>query len=513
MNGATHALETALAAGVDVCFANPGTTEMDLVGALDTVSGVRSVLCLFEGVVTGAADGYARIAGRPALTITHLGPGFANGIANLHNARRAHSPVVNLIGDHATWHLPADAPLSSDIESLASPVSRFVRRSATPEAFGLDVRDAISAALGPPSGVATVIVPQDAAWGEISVPPPTAVRTTRSVDGAAVDRAAKRLRSEGERGAVLVGGNVTTKCLDALAAIRQATGCRVLADTFVPKIQLGRGTHVVDTLPYFPEQASGELASLAFVAFAGTRAPVAFFGYREMTRSELLPEDCETETLSGPGEPNELELAALAEALGAKPVAVETREPAVAPPDGPLDVMTLGAVLAAEMPEDAILVNEAATSGFGLQLGAAAAAPFELLHLTGGAIGQGLPSAVGAAIAAPDRPVIAFQADGSGMYTQQALWTMAREQLNVTVVLCANHAYRILQVELGRSGIAEPGRQAMSLTDLSNPRIDWLALATAMGVPSTRVSTTTELGKALGATREPGPYLIEAALA
>lgn len=510
MNGATHALETAVAAGVDVCFANPGTTEMDLVGALDTVSGMRSVLCLFEGVLTGAADGYARIAGKPALTLTHLGPGFANGIANLHNARRACSPVVNLIGDHAGWHLPADAPLASDIESLASPVSRLVRRSATPEALGIDVRDAIAAALGPPSGVTTVIIPQDAAWNATSASPPALARTTPSVDGAAVDRSAARLRADGAQCALLVGGNLTRRALDAAAAVRQATGCRVLSETFAPKVELGRAAHVVDTIPYFPEQAAADLAPLKFVSLAGSRTPVGFFGYRDMTRSELLPEGCETETLCGPGESAELPLEALAEALDASPVALESREPALFPPEGPLDVMTLGAVLAAGIPENAILVNEAATSGFGLMLHAAAAAPFEMLNLTGGAIGQGLPNAVGASIAAPDRPVIAFQADGSAMYTQQALWTMAREQLNVTVVLCANHAYRILQVELGRSGIAEPGRNAMSLTDLSNPRIDWRALATAMGVPSVRVSTTTELQKALGATREPGPYLIEA---
>lgn len=510
MNGAVYALETAREAGVDLCFANPGTTEMDLVAALDTVSGVRSVLCLFEGVVTGAADGYARMAGKPALTLTHLGPGFANGIANLHNASRAGSPIVNLIGDHASWHLAADAPLTSDIESLARPVSRFVRRVASAADMGPDILDAISAAMGPPSGVASLIVPQDAAWGEVDARARAAVPTARAVDRGAIERAAERLRRDGERSAVLLGGRLSKRALDAAAAVGQATGCRVLIDAFPARVPQGRGVPAFDVVPYFPEQALEELGTLSSMVLAGTRAPVAFFGYRRVGKSQLLPEGCATIGLSGPGEPMEPELVALAEALDATPVMAEAREPVAAVPDGPLDVMSLGGVIAAEMPEGTIVVNEAATSGFGFMLHARNAAPHDVLHLTGGAIGQGLPTAVGAAIAAPDRPVIAFQADGSAMYTLQSLWTMAREQLNVTVVLCSNRAYRILQVELGRTGNAEPGPNAMSLTDLSNPEIDWVSLAQGMGVPARRATTTTELATALGACKEPGPSLIEA---
>lgn len=510
MNGAVHALETARDAGVDICFANPGTTEMDFVAALDTVSGVRSVLCLFEGVVTGAADGYARMAGRPALTLTHLGPGFANGIANLHNASRAGSPIVNLIGDHASWHLAADAPLTSDIESLARPVSLFVRKVENAAGMGSDIADAISAAVGPPSGVASLIIPQDAAWNDTDARTPKVGPTSYSVDKDAVTRAAERLRRDGERAAVILGGRLSKPGLEAADAVRAATGCRVLLDTFPARVPQGRDVPAFGVVPYFPEQAMEELSALSSVVLAGTRAPVAFFGYRRVGKSQLLPEACETIKLSGPGEPTEPELAALAEALDAKPVAVESREPAASLPDGPLDVMTLGGVIAAGMPEGAIVVNEAATSGLGLAFYAMNAAPHDLLHLTGGAIGQGLPTAVGAAIAAPDRPVIAFQADGSAMYTLQSLWTMAREQLNVTVVLCSNRAYRILQLELGRTGNAEPGPNAMALTDLSNPDLDWVSLARGMGVPAKRATTTTELAAALTACKEPGPSLVEA---
>lgn len=510
MNGACHALETARAAGVDVCFANPGTTEMDLVAALDTVAGMRGVLCLFEGVATGAADAYGRLTGRPALTLLHLGPGFANGIANLHNARRAGSPVVNLIGDHATWHVGADAPLTSDIESLASPVSKRIFRSTSPESFGRDTAEAIVASIGPPAGVSTIIVPQDAAWEETSARAVPVEISPRAVDADAIEAVAALLRERGDRGGLLIGGMVTRGALHAAAAIRAATSCQVWLDTFPARIAQGRDLPTFESIPYFPEQAIEVLGSLSDLVIAGTRAPVAFFGYRSVGRSQLLPDACERHVLSGVGTCPEPDLAALADALGAGTPAVDDRDPVAAVPDGPLDVLTLGAVVAGHLPENAIVVNEAATSGFGFGMQADKAAPHDVLHLTGGAIGQGLPSAVGAAVAAPERPILALQADGSGMYTLQSLWTMAREQLNVTVIVCANRAYRILQMELGRTGNVEPGPNALALTDLSNPHLDWVQMAGGMGVPGTRVETTGELARALGETREPGPFLIEA---
>jgi acetolactate synthase-1/2/3 large subunit len=176
-------------------------------------------------------------------------------------------------------------------------------------------------------------------------------------------------------------------------------------------------------------------------------------------------------------------------------------------------VGALGQTLAALQPDGAIVVDEGATSGLAWFALSAAAPPHDCLSLTGGAIGQGLPSAVGAALACPDRKVVAFQADGSGMYTLQSLWTMARESLDVTVVVAANRAYRILQAELGRAGIFEPGPKAASLTDLTHPELDWVSLAKGMGVPGTRVDTAEAFADAFRrAIAAPGPKLIEALL-
>ncbi len=160
MNGAESLLRTAAASGIRICFANPGTTELPLVAAFDTDTGVRPILCLFEGVCSGAADGYARMSGNPAMTLLHLGPGFANGIANFHNARRARSAIFNVIGDHASWHLASDPPLASDIESLARPVSGWLRSADPAGPLSRDAAEAIAAAR---SGmVATLIAPHDA---------------------------------------------------------------------------------------------------------------------------------------------------------------------------------------------------------------------------------------------------------------------------------------------------------------------------------------------------------------
>ncbi|MDE0887460.1 MAG: acetolactate synthase large subunit [Myxococcota bacterium] len=513
-NGAEFALEAARAAGVEVCFANPGTTEMDLVVALDKVPEIRSVLCLFEGVATGAADGYGRIAGKPALTLLHLGPGFANGIANLHNARRAGSPVLNLIGDHATWHLAADAPLTSDIKSLAASVSQFVRRSATPVEFARDLVDGVAAATGSPSGVASLIVAQEAAWedaeGEL---PDLEMAAAVAAEPAAVAEAASRLRGKGAQAGLLLGGMLDGEALEAAARIRASTGCQVWLDTFVPRLREGRGIPHFDAVPYFPEQAMETLAGVESLVFVGTRSPVAFFGYRSVGRSSLLPEGCETLGLSGPGQRPGPDLLALAEALETGPAPGVADAPLGPVAEGAIDVVSLGLILAHWLPEEAILVNEAATSGLGWGLYGRSAAPHDVLSLTGGAIGQGIPNALGAAVAAPDRRVVALQADGSGLYTLQGLWTMAREELDVTVIVCANRAYRILQAELGRTGPAEPGPVAQAMTDLSRPVIEWTRLAEGMGVASCQVSQNRELQAALEARRaERGPYLIEVLL-
>lgn len=515
MTGADSLIQTALAAGVDVCFANPGTTEMPLVAALDRAPRMRALLGLFEGVCTGAADGYARMAGRPALALLHLGPGLANGLANLHNARRAGVPVLLVVGDHATWHLGADPPLASDIVSLANPVSGWVRTVRRPADVAADTAAALEAACAPPGRVATLIVPADCQWEEVQGTP-VAVRTSAPapVSQDRVEAAAQGLRGLAGGGALLVGGAaLDARGLRAAARVRAACGTRVLHDTFVTRLERGAGLPESERLPYFPEQAAAALAGLRALVLCGAREPVAFFGYPGQP-SLLAPDGCQRIPLAAPEEDGIRALEALADALGAPahpPAAASHPRPAL--PSGALDGAKLGQVLAALQPEGAVVVDEGLTSSAPWFAASAAAPPHTVLGLTGGAIGQGLPCAAGAAVACPGRKVIALQADGSGMYTLQALWTMAREGLDVVVVVCANRSYRILQVELARAGIAEPGPAARALADLGRPELDWTALARGLGVPGTRVADADTFAKELArALAEPGPTLIEALL-
>ncbi len=472
MNGAESLIRTAIAAGVEVCFANPGTTEMPIVAALDAVDGLRPILGLFEGVCTGAADGYGRMAEKPAMTLLHLGPGFANGIANLHNARRARSPIVNLIGDQATWHVGADAPLTSDIVSLARPVSGWVQSVRNAASLGRATAEAIAAAGRAPGQVATLIIPSDCQWdpAERHAEPiePTAPPT---VSSDAIKRATESIR-KGKKVALFLGGTALRgRGLKVAARIAAKSGCHLMCETFPARLERGAGMPELDRLPYFPEQAIEVLKPFDTIVIAGAKKPVAFFGYPKFP-SYLIPEGVNTAMLAQPTDDVPAALEALASEIGA-PVSVATPSNVSRPerPIGKLNAMTAGAAIAAMMPEGAIVMDEAATTGLPFLAASAAAPPHTYLSLTGGAIGQGLPCATGAAVACPDRRVIAYQADGSGMYTIQSLWTQARESLNVTTVLCNNHSYRILQVELARAGVAEPGRKARSLTDLSNPNI------------------------------------------
>ncbi len=513
MNGAESLVRTARAAGIELCLANPGTTELPLVAALDREPGIRAVLGLFEGVCTGAADGYARMAGRPALTLLHLGPGFANGIANLHNARRARSPVVNLIGDHASWHLPFDAPLSSDIVSLANPVSSWVRSNRSAATLAADFADAVAAASQPPGQVATLIAPSDSQWDPADGPARPRPRASfPRPDAARIEAAARRLR-ESRSPALLLGlGALGEAGLLAAARVAAATGAALLCDVFPARIERGLGRPRVEKLPYFPEAAQERLSHCDALVLAGARSPVAFFGYPGVA-SRLAPESAE-QLLATPDEDAAGALADLADALAAPArVPAPPRASLPASATGALTPASLGAVLAQLQPEGAIVVDEGATSGLPYFAAAEAAPPHSYLALTGGAIGQGLPCATGAALACPDRKVIALQADGSGLYTLQALWTQAREQLDVVTLICANHSYRILQIELARAGIAEPGAKAQSLTDLSHPDLDWTALARGFGVPAQKARSAEELRAALGAALAgSGPALIEALL-
>jgi acetolactate synthase-1/2/3 large subunit len=510
--GAFSLVETAVRAGVQICFANPGTTEMPIVAAFDRVAGMRVVLGLFEGVCTGAADGWARMTGRPAATLLHLGPGLANGLANLHNARRARVPLVNWIGEHATRHLAFDAPLASDIAALAGTVGwrRTVQSAGEMAEASLA---AVRAALGPPGRVASLIIPADCQWEAGAEPLSiTPAPEAREISAEAVGGAARLLRQG--RAAILLGGNaLTERGLRAAARVVAASGCKVWIETFPTRLERGAHLPAFPILPYFPEQVRQALGDLSGLVLAGACQPVAFFAYPGQP-SLLAGESTALHMLADPDEGVDAALALelLADDLDA-PAGVDASHPRqdYTPGGQPLNPDNLGRVLAALSPENAIVVNEAATTSLNYMMHSVNAAPHTMFFLTGGAIGQGLPNALGAALACPERRVIAFQADGSGLYTLQALWSMAREGVDVTVVVCSNRRYRILQVEMARAGQEKPGPKALSLTDLTNPVIDWAALAKGFGVPAYTVQSDEELSAALQRSlASPGPSLIDA---
>lgn len=509
--GAEVVVNRLLAEGVDVCFANPGTSEMHFVAALDAAPQMRPVLCLFEGVATGAADGYARVTGTPAATLLHLGPGMANGLANLHNARRAFTPVVNIVGDHATYHQPLDAPLESDIDALGQWTHGSVHRPESAADLDSAVHSAVHSATGTPGRVATVILPADYSWGSAPQNPLPDTGIGHEVgDGPAdlmdVAGAAELLRTQGERAVVLLGGAAThADGLRAAARIGAATGARILVETFPARLTRGRGVPAIERLGYLAEQATQQLSGATHLVLVGAKSPVSFFAYPGKP-SVLVPDGAEVCALAVS------ELAALAGELGG--VLPEPPPPGTAElPTGELNPQTLAQVIAALLPENAIISDEANTSGVFLPAATASAPRHDVLTLTGGAIGQGLPVAVGAAIAAPDRPVIALQSDGSAAYTISALWTMAREHLDITVVILNNHAYAILQLELLRVGTQADGERSRSLLDLRRPDIDFASIAQGFGVPATRATSAEELAEQFRtALAEPGPHLIDAAL-
>jgi acetolactate synthase-1/2/3 large subunit len=510
-NGAQALMQTLTDAGVTTCFTNPGTSEMHFVAALDSAPEMRAVLALFEGVATGAADGYARMADRPAATLLHLGPGLGNGLANLHNARKAKVPIVNIVGDHATYHTRYDAQLQSDIETVARNVSSWVRTSTSTPELPRDAVDAIAAAIGPPGQVATLILPADVSWtdgAEPAPPPPPPVPSAASDE--VVERVAQALRGR-KQAAILLGGRALREpALLAAARIAAATGAKLFAETFPTRIERGAGLPPVERIAYFGELVSVQLAGLKHLVLVDTKAPVSFFAYPGK-ESYLVPDGCEVHELATPAQDALGSLAALAEVLGATgatPALQELSRPER--PTGELTADTVCQAVGATLPEGSIVSEEAVTSGLTLPAYTAGAPRHDVLTLTGGAIGQGLPAAIGAAIACPDRPVLALQGEGSAMYTIQALWTMAREQLDVTVLILNNRSYAILNIELERVGADGGGAKARSQLDLAEPNIDFVALASGLGVPSVRVNEcealTAELERAMA---EPGPHLIE----
>jgi acetolactate synthase-1/2/3 large subunit len=510
--GAEALLRTLVGAGVTTCFTNPGTSEMHFVAALDSVPEMRAILALFEGVATGAADGYARMSGRPGATLLHLGSGLGNGLANLHNARKGRVPIVNIVGDHATYHTKYDAQLQSDIETVARNVSSWVRTSSSTAALPGDAAEAIAAALGPPGQVATLILPADVSWSEgasPAAPPPPPAPPVAS--DAAVEAVARALRGRGDTALLLGGRALRESGLVAASRIAAATGTKLLAEVFPTRIERGAGLPAVERVAYLAELASVQLAGLKHLILVDAKAPVSFFAYPGK-QSYLVPDGCEVHELAAPGEDALGSLEALVETLGAgavEPTRVEASRPAR--PSGELTADKVCQAIAAVLPEGAIVSDESQTSGVTLATHTAGAPRHDVLTLTGGAIGQGLPVAVGAAVACPDRPVLALDGEGSAMYTIQSLWTMAREQLDVTAVIFNNRSYAILNIELERVGADRPGPKAKQQLDLAGPDLDFVQIADGLGVPAVRVESGEDMVGALErAIAEPGPHLIEA---
>jgi acetolactate synthase I/II/III large subunit len=511
MNGAESLVRTLVAGGVEVCFANPGTSEMHFVAALDRVEGMRCVLALFEGVVTGAADGYARMAEKPAATLLHLGPGLANGLANLHNAGKAATPVVNIIGDHATYHRRYDAPLTSDIETAARPFCGWVRTSPDARSVAKDGAEAIAAARTPPGKVAALILPADTAWNEadgIATVPD--IPTRARVDAQAVTAAATVLRG-GEPTVIVLGGPALRReGLELAGRIAAKTGAKLMAETFNARMERGAGRVPVDRIPYPVDQAVAVLAPFQHLILIGSKTPVAFFAYPNKP-SLLARPDAQIHPLARREDDVVHALAWLADEVGARaePFAPASYAPSK-PATGKVTPEALAASIGALLPEQAIVVDEGVSTGRGFFPSTRGAHPHDWLQNMGGSIGIGPPLAVGAAVACPGRKVLNLEGDGSAMYTVQALWTQARENLDVTTVIFANRSYAILRYELSQVGAQNVGRKALDMLDLGRPDLDWVSLARGMGVPGAKVDTMDDFNKRLAeGLATPGPYLIE----
>lgn len=510
MNGAESLVHTLLESGIEVCFTNPGTSEMHFVAALDHIPGMRSVLTLFEGVATGAADGYYRMTRKPASTLLHLGPGLANGISNLHNAKKAGAGVVNIVGEHAASHLELDAPLTADIEGLARPVSHWVHSSKSAADVGTDAARAVQAASTAPGQVATLILPSDTAWtdgGQVAAPLAPPVRVAPTAEDIA--RAADAL--DGPDSLLLLGGEaLTVEGLELAGKIAAQTGCALLSEWSNARMERGAGRVPVARVPYPIDQAVDVLAPFKRIVLVGARAPIGFFAYPGKP-AVLTREGADIIELADWSADLQGTLDALCAAAGAEAAEPErTARNPDATVSGPLNPDTIAAVLGQKIPDGAIVVDESITTGRAFHPATKGAAPHTWLNNCGGSIGYSLSCAIGAAIACPDRKVMTLTGDGSALYMPQALWTMAREQLDVTVVIWANHSYQILRGELTNVGVQNPGPRAIDMLSLDRPRIDWVAQARAMGVDGVRVENAEGFSDALyDAFATPGPRLIE----
>jgi acetolactate synthase-1/2/3 large subunit len=511
MNGAESLVHTLLKGGVDVCFTNPGTSEMHFVAALDKIDGMRCVLCLFEGVVSGAADGYARMTGNPAATLLHLGPGLGNALANLHNAKKARTPIVNVVGEHATYHIQYNTPLTSDIEGIARPVSHWVKSAPDAASVGPFGAEAIAAARTGPGQIATLILPANTAWGDDGVVGTVpAVPDREPLDDKAIDAAAETLKGS-EPALLLLGSEALMEGpLETAGNIAAATGCAVLAEGMNKRLQRGAGRLAVNRIPYPVPQALEVLKPYRRIILVGATPPAGFFAYPGMP-SLLAPEGCEIESIAQPEQDCAAALDALADAVGAKTGTAKLQP--LARPDRPTGAITLDSIAAAIgaiLPENAIVADESVTTGRGFYPLTAGAPAHDWLQNRGGSIGLGMPLATGAAVACPDRKVVSLEGDGSGMYTVQALWTQARENLDVTTLVFANRSYNILKGELANVGAGNPGPRAHDMLTLDRPTLDWIDLAKGMGVEAERAETTDELCAAFErGLAVNGPYVVE----
>lgn len=516
MNGADLLCDSLLANGVDVCFANPGTSEMHFVAALDRKPQMRCVLGLFEGVVTGAADGYARMANKPAATLLHLGPGLANGLANLHNARRARTPIINVVGDHATYHLQHDAPLTSDIHSLAHPMSHWVETVAQAEDMGRAANEAFLAAVSR-QAVATLVLPANTAWTEVegAVIQAAEVPAPEPVDGDAVRRVADAVARGSHVTFVLGGRSLREAPLKIAARLAALTNVQVFAQPSNARIERGAGRYPIRCVPFGIDQGAAALANTELLVLVGAPEPVAFFAYPGKP-SRMVRDGCEVVTLADASQDLLAALALVAEATRApadSASSVTSSAGREVPTSGRLTGEAIASTLASVMPEGAVLVDESITSTPTLFGAVRNAPPFDHLALTGGSIGIGLPLATGAAVACPGRKVITMQADGSGMYTIQALWTQARERLDVVTVVLANRTYNILQNEMRNVGVSDFGENARRMLNIDDPALNWVDMARGMGVPGEQADTIERFRDLLvSAIGRQGPFLIQANL-
>ncbi|MDB5557165.1 MAG: thiamine pyrophosphate protein domain protein TPP-binding protein [Enterovirga sp.] len=498
--------------GVTVFFANPGTSELHAVSAIDREAGARGVLCLFEGVATGAADGYGRIARSPAATLLHLGPGLANGMANLHNARQAGSPMVVVVGEHSGDHLAFDSPLKSDLERLPPYYSKGVRTLRPGDDMAAAAAEAVHASMSRPAGISTLVAPADAMWAPPSRPSRVEARprSPETFDTAVADRISAALR--GGSAALILGGEALLEDGLTLAGrIAAATGATLLSETFNARHSRGGGLPHAQRIPYFPELAAPLLAKFGLLVLLGSKRPTSFFGSPNQP-SDLVASDTVVIGI-GPGDDPVAVLRHLAESMAAG-----TAEP-IAParqtlplPTGPLTAGAIWAAMNHLMPDGSIVCEEAGVSSRGADEAMSVAARHEWLNLTGGSIGDAVSLAVGAAVAAPGAKVFAVQGDGGALYTIQALWTHAREKLNVLTVIMNNGRYAILDYEAKRHGISLGARGA-SLFDLASPSIEWVQVARGLGVEAATATTAEEFSDRLReAIAADGPRLIDARL-